>query len=230
MRYFFGLAILFCTQLSFAQKKDKVQRIKFCGAAYKSRSAMMELLKEEFAFLKLNDRDTVVDIGAGSGWFNGAVAAGTNIQDVHFILVDIDTSCLNQAKVNNMVDHYSNLKGAPLDHSFQLHVNTVDSLWLPLNRYKKAWILNVLHEIPDKEKMISDAFDILETGGELVLLELKPRKPGEKHGGCNEPLLTSAEWNLLFEKNGFRVEEQVEIIKHKKRHSVQMVRYVKKSK
>src|SRR5688572_25859011 len=99
MRYFIGIAILFCAQLSFAQKNNKVQKIKFCGAAYKSRSAMMELLKEEFAFLKLNDRDTVVDIGAGSGWFNGAVAAGTNIQDVHFILVDIDTSCLNQVKL-----------------------------------------------------------------------------------------------------------------------------------
>ncbi|MGZ8544594.1 MAG: class I SAM-dependent methyltransferase, partial [Flavisolibacter sp.] len=94
--------------------------------------------------------------------------------------------------------------------------------------YKKAWLLNVLHEIPDKEKMIRDALAILQPGGELILLELKPRKPGEKHGGCHQPLLITAEWNALFEKNGFQVAEQVEIIKPKKRAPVQMVRYVKK--
>src|ERR1700712_3360077 len=115
---------------------------------------MASQMQDQFDFLKLSENDTIVDIGAASGWYEGAFSAGNNFRHIHFILVDIDTNCLNARKLAAMTAHYSQLKGSPITNSFTLVNNTPDSLFLPASTYGKVWLLNVFHEIDDKPKML----------------------------------------------------------------------------
>ncbi len=219
----FFLSILFSAQA----QKLKSDKTLFCGKIYNKTAFMKEQLKEQFDFLRLQEHDTIVDIGAASGWYEGAYSALSPLQDLHFIMVDIDTSCLNKTKLHNMVSHYSGLKGAPITNSFELVHNTVDSLFLPKEKFRKVWLINILHEITDKDKMLSDVHEILQPGGELIILEYIPKHPGDLHGGCKKPLNTLDEWNDLLLKNNFTIADHIQTNKVKKRKTINMIRYIK---
>ena len=220
--------IIVCMLLSYfgnAQQK-KSQKLKFCGAVFSDLQKLKTHLQPQFDFLQVKENDTIVDIGASSGWFDGAVSAGTEFNNLLFVLVDIDTICLNPGKIDAMVSHYSKVKGRPILNQFQIINNTPDSLWLPLNTYPKVLLMNTLHEIPNQNKIARDIHSILREGGELILLEMKPTKKGELHFGCKKPLLDLEEMKLLFEKNGFRYAEAKEV-RNNKRSTFQLVRFIK---
>jgi ubiquinone/menaquinone biosynthesis C-methylase UbiE len=224
--YKLGLLVLLIPFAAFAQKKDKVDKIDFCGVQLKTKENIAGYYKEQFDFLKVADGDTIVDIGAGSGWYEGAFSAVSDAKDLNFILVDINLKCLNEQKIHNMLVHYSSVKGDSIRHSFQIVQNTTDSLWLPLNRFKKIWMLNTLHEIPDQGKMIRDIHAVLKEGGEIVILENPPKKEGQLHGGCKKPLLSFEQIKTLFTSNGFLFAEKIDIIR-KRNSAIQMLRFVK---
>jgi ubiquinone/menaquinone biosynthesis C-methylase UbiE len=227
MRTAYCLLLLTLIALTARAQKSKVERIPFCGKVIRDKAEMISQLQEQFHFLNVQEGDTIVDIGAASGWYEGAFSAASELRNVHFVLVDVDSNCLNQRKVDNMVAHYSGVKGSPITNQFRLVNNSYDSLFLPLATYKKVWLLNVLHEIPDPGKMISSICNILQSGGEITLLEMIPKKPGALHGGCRKPLLSLQQWQALFESNGFRYKEDVQVTRVKNRMTVNMVRFVK---
>lgn len=220
------LLLLLIPFIAAAQNKNKIDKLSFCGWRFSDKDKILSQLKEQFDFLQVHDGDTIVDIGAQSGSYEGCFLAASNVKYVSFILVDIDSSCMNQQKINNMINHYSTVKGEMIKANFKLVHNTADSLWLPANQYQKAWIMNTLHEIPDKEKMVKDINAILKPGGEIIVLELGPRKQGQLHGGCNKPLMPFDEINQLFTNNGFALNDQ-KTIKNKKRFDIVLLRYIK---
>jgi len=184
------------------QKPDK--KLSFCGWRYFDTTVIRNQFEKKLSFLNIHDGDTIVDIGSSSGSFEGCLCVIGNFKNVNFVLVDIDSLCLNKKRVDNMVAYYSQVKTEEIKQNFTIVQNTVDSLYLPENSYKKAWLFNTLHEIPDKQKMVKDIYKILQTGGELVLLELLSRPKHTIHGGCHQPLMNENEIKTLFEQNGFR--------------------------
>lgn len=58
-------------QHSFSQNKRKVDRIAFCGVKLEKKAFLEAVYQQQFDFLNLQEYDTVVDIGAGSGWYEG---------------------------------------------------------------------------------------------------------------------------------------------------------------
>lgn len=223
--YFLLLLVLPLTLL--AQKKSKIDKLAFCGWQMKDREKIRSYLQSQFDFLKVQEGDTIVDIGAASGAFEGSFLSVNEGSDVSFILVDINPSCLNQQKLNNMLAYYSGVRGDSIKNNFRLVQNTPDSLWLPLNQYNKVWIINTLHEIPDQAKMVKDICLILQTGGEVVILENPAKREGQLHSGCHKPLLTFDKINALFTANDFAYVEKKEIVR-KRNSDVLMVRFVKK--
>lgn len=203
----------------FAQTDSKIERLPFCGWNYNSKKRIREHFGEQYAFLSPQKGDTIVDIGAASGTYEGCLAAGYDLEGVSFVLVDIDKRCLNEQKVANMLRHYSAIKGDSIRNAFQLVVNTQDSLFLPLERYKKVWLLNTLHEVSSPEKMAGDVNDILRPDGEVCILEIIPEYPGQLHGGCNKPLLTTEAINSLFSNHGFRVGDKKTLYQKEKQRS-----------
>lgn len=209
-----------------AQKKDKVDKIAFCGVPMKSKEKISSYYHQQFQFLHVSEGDTIVDIGAGSGWYEGAFSAVSELKELTFVLVDINPKCLNEEKVNHMISHYSKVKGDSITYRFQIVQNTPDSLHLPLDQFNKVWMLNTLHEIPDQSKMIKDIHAILKTGGEIIVLENPPKKEGQLHIGCKKPLLPFEKLTSLFIANGFQFSEKIDIIR-KRNSDIQMLRFVK---
>jgi ubiquinone/menaquinone biosynthesis C-methylase UbiE len=200
--------VLFITS-SFGQSEEKVKKLKFCGYKYKDSAMLRKHFEQQIAFLQINSGDTIVDIGSSSGAYIGAINVIAGFKNVHFILVDIDSSCLNIAKVNNMIAYYENMKGAPFNNSFSFVVNSIDSLCLPLNSERKLWIFNTLHEIPDKAGIIKQMSAVLQSGGEIIIAELLATEKRKIHGGCHEPLMTDDEIKKLMDAAGFDFKNMV---------------------
>lgn len=217
--------LLFC-QPSFSQQKGKAKKLDFCGIKIKDLDKEKAAYQEELDFLRLQEYDSVVDVGAGSGWYEGVLSVLSPLQHLHFFLVDINVDCLNETKVNNMKTYYSLQKGDTITNRFTIINNTVDSLYLPANRFKKVWIMNTLHEIPDRAKMVRDMYHVLQSGGEVLVLEMFARKEHELHGGCRKPLFSRQELDQLFTSHQFTVKDHIEM-KINRRATFQIVRYIK---
>lgn len=201
LSYFF---LFVCLGLASSAQPKPDKHLSFCGWKYADSSIIRKGFGKKLDFLHISNGETIVDIGSSTGEFDAGICVIGNFTNVNFILVDIDSSCLNQQKLNNMLTYYSQVKGETIQSKFTINVNTVDSLWLPANTYKKALLMNTLHEIPDKQKMVRDICSILQKGGELILDELVARPKHTIHGGCKQPLMDEAEIKTLFEQNGFR--------------------------
>ena len=218
------LIVAFFPLLAFAQKTEK--QLSFCGSHYKNKEKLIKNLQLQHTFLQLNENDTIADIGAASGWFEGALSVVSPHQNITFYLVDIDSNCLNERMVNNMKTHYQALKGSPITNRFIPVLNREDSLFLPLSFFPKVWLINILHEINDKPKMVNDVHKVLRSGGEVIVLELSGKKEGQKHGGCKKPLISIEEIISIFSAEGLTYKEQM-IVERKKNFDVVMLRFVK---
>jgi ubiquinone/menaquinone biosynthesis C-methylase UbiE len=202
--------LLLVASLCFGQENPKkAGKLKFCGLRYKDSALLRSQIEQQLAFLQIKDGDTIVDIGSSSGALIGCMNVIAGFKNVHFILVDIDSNCLNKAKVNNMIAYYENMKGSVFNNSISFVVNRVDSLYLPLNSKRKLLIFNTLHEIPDKAGMISQMGAVLQTGGELIIAELMPTGKNKIHKGCNYPLMSEEEIKKLMEAAGFDFKNMV---------------------
>jgi ubiquinone/menaquinone biosynthesis C-methylase UbiE len=190
------------TTVLHAQQKPR-KGINFCGWRMNDTAAIRQAYANTLSFMNIRDRDTIVDVGSSSGSLEGVLSVAGDFQHVHFVLVDVDSNCLNRRMVDNMLAFYSEVKGSPISHQFSIVNNTPDSLFLPLDRYQHSWIINTIHEIPDKAKMARDIAGVLQKGGELIVMELVARPKHVIHGGCNQPLLDEQELKTLFEQNGF---------------------------
>ncbi len=194
---------LLVLQTAFAQEDEQVQKLKFCGYKFRDTALLRRQFEQQLAFLQIKDGDTIVDIGTSSGAYIGAMNVVAEFKNVHFILVDIDSNCLNSTKVHHMITYYERLKGRPFSNSFSMVLNTTDSLWLPLNSKRKLWIMNTLHEIPDKAGIIKQMSAVLQQGGEIIIAELMATEKHKIHQGCKDPLMTAEEIKKLMTDNGF---------------------------
>jgi len=213
-----------------AQPGKKATKLSFCGYSYTDTVKMRQHFGKQLGFLNIENNDSIVDIGAQSGTYEGILSVIGNFENVTFFLIDIDTNCLNRDKINNMVKHYEAAKGNPINNYFRLINNTPDSLWLPLRTYKKVWILNTLHEIPHKQKMIRDINNILIPGGEVIILEVMATKKHPIHGGCKMPLMSRAEIEKITTENGVLFKEEIinPVAVKKMKNPMYMIRYIKK--
>ena len=216
---------------SFGQQNDeKIKKLKFCGYKYKDSSLLRKHFEQQLAFLQINNGDTIVDVGTSSGAYIGAINVIADFKNVHFILVDIDSNCLNATRVNNMIAHYESLRGLPFNNSISFVVNTTDSLWLPINSKRKLWIFNTLHEIPDKADIIRQMAAVLQSGGELIIADLMATEKNKMHTGCHKPLMTEDEIKRLMEAGGFEFKNVIinPIPVKKMRNPYYLFRFVKR--
>lgn len=198
----------------------------FCGAALKK--TVLKTITPQARFLNLKENDTLVDIGASSGWFEGALACVWPAKKLNFVLVDIDSSCLNEESLANMTRYYSELKGSEIDYKYELVVNTEKSLGLGSRKFSKIMIRNTLHEITDREAMADEIQKLMLPSGELYIIEVMPTEKRKTHGGCHQPLLTFTEINSFFEKRDFYLKEKQEQVLNRK-FTLQLLRFVKRA-
>lgn len=64
----------------------------------KNKKGIKAYMQPQFDFLRVQEGDTIVDIGAQSGSYEGCFLSVNDFQKLSFVLVDIDPKCLNQRK------------------------------------------------------------------------------------------------------------------------------------
>ena len=228
---FLAAIVLIFASSVFGQEEnvDKIKKLKFCGYKIDDSGFIRKQFEPQLNFLRINDGDTVIDVGTSSGSYIGALNVIGPFKKAHFILVDIDSNCLNPVKVKNMVSYYEGLRGAPFANTFSLVLNTPDSLYLPLKRYKKIWIMNTLHEIDDKVKIIKQMAAVLQSGGELIVAEMPATAKITMHGGCHKLLMSIDEIIALFTGLGFKFDakENLQVVqKQKDKHPYYFFRFI----
>jgi ubiquinone/menaquinone biosynthesis C-methylase UbiE len=196
----------------------------FCGAPLKK--WQISKIRPQASFLSLKEKDTIVDIGASSGWFEGAIACVSPVDSLHFVLLDIDSGCLTPQKLSNMTSYYSRMKGGPIHYSYDIVINTGETLGLPNHSFSKILVRNTLHEVVDQPLFAQQVAAVTIKGGDLYIIEVLPTAKKKNHGGCHMPLLTFTQINTLFEKNGFLLKEKKEQ-RLKRNVSLQLLRFVR---
>lgn len=113
----------------------------------------------------LKTNQTVVDLGAGSGFFALAAAGivgGNGLVQV----VDVKDSALDHLVAESKMRGFKNVKTylANLDHAKlpgHIHIDQADMVILS----------NILHEVSDHKNLIAHAYALLKTGGKLVVID-----------------------------------------------------------
>lgn len=187
----------FCT--ASAQKMQTFKRQ--CGSFFENMEHLYRIKQTELDFYQFRSGQTVASIGAGCGHWEAALAAATD--SVTFYLEDIDTTTLNRQHADFAWNYYSLLRGKPMTSHYKLVPGDVRSTSLPENTFDKILIINSFHEFTYQSEMLDDIKKKLKPGAILYIDEALPNKPGQLHGVCNKPMLTTEETIALFAQNGF---------------------------
>lgn len=158
-----------------------------------------EVYLKEISKYNLNNGDTLVDIGCETGFHDNQVAY--YYPNVYFVLEDIDANNLAQIKKNNANPQFEN----PMKGGYELVLGGEDSIPLKQASYKKILCRKTLHEFAYPGKMISEFKRILVPGGEVIIIDINPKYPGQKFHDCIRPFLNKAQIIQLFTNQGFRV-------------------------
>ncbi len=176
---------------SFAQPNQSPERF----IKYKNKKIDVVLLASGF-----KAKDVVADIGSGNGWFD--VALGIKTDSVNFYLEEIDSSCINERKLNDAIAAYSKIKTKPITCTYRQSLGTEKNTNLPSNFFDKVLLIDCFHHLTFRNEMIADIKRILKTNGKLVVFEAVARKPGQLFKGCRSVIFTQEEIISSFATHG----------------------------
>jgi SAM-dependent methyltransferase len=141
--------------------------------------------------------ETIASIGAGNRKFE--VAISCFMPDINWYLQEIDTLRLYQ--FDDVLAHFEKLKQSPIDATFHLVVGTESETNLPQSTFDRILMINVVHEINEREQVMKETGKLLKPQGKLVIMERMGDKAGQVHGDCKFPKLL--EKDLLHEMNAY---------------------------
>jgi hypothetical protein len=107
--------------------------------------------------------ETIASIGAGNGKFE--VAISCFMPDINWYLQEIDTLRLYQ--FDDVLAHFEKLKQSPIDATFHLVVGTESETNLPQSTFDRILMINVVHEINDREPSDERNRQIIKAAGQI---------------------------------------------------------------
>lgn len=171
------------------------------GFAY-SKEQVEKKFAQMLKFYDLRPGEVVGDIGAASGWMDGALSVLTD--SVTYYVQDINTVFLNEDEFTQVIDHYSKVRARPQTNTFHFVIGTPTKTNLPDAVFDKIIFNNSFHEIKKIKKLIEDLDKKLKPGGKIIIHEefsndyrihLQP--------GCKIAGFTVEEIGRMFEPYGY---------------------------
>jgi SAM-dependent methyltransferase len=165
------------------------------------------IIKEIFNYqqkLNIENRDSVLSIGAGSGYREFVYAF--YVDSVTFLLEDIDTTCVSTNKIRNVyLPHYSTLKGSPFTCSFWPVYGTDTTINLGNSLVGKVLIYNVYHHFTNDMDMMLECLRVLKSGGSLIIGEHVLKRNRKSYKFCDFGGYYKTEENFVsdIERLGF---------------------------
>ncbi|MFV1995386.1 MAG: class I SAM-dependent methyltransferase [Verrucomicrobiales bacterium] len=118
------------------------------------------------ANMELEPDDTVLDIGAGSGYFT--FRAARRVPEGKAIAEDINKKMLAFIKEKKTAEGVANL---------ETHLGTIQDVKLPEASVNVAYLVDAYHEFSHPREMMESVLLALVPGGRLILLEYRKEDP-----------------------------------------------------
>jgi ubiquinone/menaquinone biosynthesis C-methylase UbiE len=188
------LLILFLSINVLAQKQSKPYR---CGWVTKDLSQLKANYEKFGKPINVKSGEKVASAGCSNGYVEAQIAAF--VDNVEWTLQDIDSTCLHEW--GKVLQHHEKLKGSTISGNFILALGTEKQTKLKRDYYDRIIMLNVFHELSDKESMLVDIRGAMKHNAELVIMERMARKPNEVRKDCGHTL--PIESDLIKEMNRY---------------------------
>ena len=166
----------------------------------------IQVFKRQNEFLGLEKGMTFADLGASSGYYDGAMAVF--LDSVTFYLNDIDQHCLNQKNLNKVLRYYSKLKGSSVQASNPFHyvIGTTKHTNLPENAFDVIFSNATVHVLEYPDSILTDLHKNLKQNGHFFIRDEfmyngEIKKCGSKK--CGHFLLQYEPFIKLMNRNGF---------------------------
>jgi len=177
-----------------------------CGPVLDRES--IQVFKRQNDFLGLKPGMTFADIGASSGYYDGAMAVF--LDSVTFYLSDIDRHCLNEKNLKKVLRYYSKLKGSPIEATNRFHhvIGTSAQTLLPENTFDVIFSNATAHVLDQPDSIFRDLHKKLKPEGHLFIRDEFVYNGEEKKCDskkCGHLLLLHAPFLELMNRNGFVV-------------------------
>jgi SAM-dependent methyltransferase len=168
----------------------------------------LDIFRRQAEYLGLKPGVTFADIGASSGYHDGAMAVST--EGVTYYLSDIDFHCLNQRNMERVLKHFSRLKGTDIgsSNSFKAITGTTTDPKLPDNAFDVVFMNATLHVLDQPDSVLSHIYRDLKSGGFFFVRDdmvydgtirlCDPKK-------CGHPVLQYEPFIKLMTRNGFQL-------------------------
>lgn len=112
----------------------------------------------------LNRGNTVVDLGAGSGYF--AIAAAKIAGEVGKIhVIDIQDSALDHVMAEARLKNYGNIQ------TYKHDLESEKVLELPSGSADMVIVSNILHLLQQSNHLFTESYRLIKTGGKLLVLD-----------------------------------------------------------
>ena len=143
---------------------------KLCQEVKNLDSATYNNYKSEAKSLRLSKGDTIVSIGAGSGWREFMYSVFYD--SITFYLEDLDTSCITRSKIRDTyLPYYSRIKGSKITASFIPATGNETEIKIKSNTANMILIIGAYHHFTNDMAMVRECFRILKPDGRLVIHE-----------------------------------------------------------
>jgi ubiquinone/menaquinone biosynthesis C-methylase UbiE len=169
----------------------------------------IQIFNRQNQYLGLTPGMTFADVGASSGYYDGAMAVF--LDSVTFYLNDIDGHCLNEKNLNKVLRYYSKLRGSRIEDSNPFHyvIGTATHTNLPENNFDVIFCNATAHVLDYPDSIMTDLYGKLKAEGHLFVRDEfvyngEVKKCASKK--CGHQLLQYDSFVQLMNRNGFALE------------------------
>ena len=177
----FVVATIANCSILFGQQNDRPYK---CGFYSKNIGELRQNYDNYGKYCNVKPTENVASIGASNGYAEVQISVFTD--SINWTIQDIDTNCLNQNEFDNVLRYHEKLKGGPIIGQFVLVQGQEKKTNLKRDFYDRILLLNVYHELSEKEIIISDIKGALKKNGFLIIAEKMATKPGQHRSDCGK--------------------------------------------
>ncbi|HWA34775.1 MAG TPA: methyltransferase domain-containing protein [Cyclobacteriaceae bacterium] len=177
-----------------------------CGPTMDQKS-VREVFGPIISYMEIRDGDSFADVGASGG---GLTIMMSSLMTNNVIYVqDIDSACLNEAKVWNLVEYYSKQCHRDLANAnkYKTVIGTVHKTNLPIAGIDKIYSNATFHQFSDVDGMLTDIYNTLKPDGSVFFRDSFSDKEEVEYctdkAKCGLPLTKTADFLRAMERNGF---------------------------
>ena len=194
------LILFFFTPNIFGQEIFKPNKFKIY---VKNMTQLKNVYKFDLSHIEVKKGEKIASIGAGDG--SKEVQIAIMNEGIDWTLQEIDSVSLNPKSFKNVIESFEKIIQKPINENFSIVIGNLEKTNLLYDAYDRVLLLNVYHEITDRQRFMAEIHRVLKEKGRVVIMESMARKIGQRHQGCNDLKLWEPDFLTEMEKFNFKL-------------------------